>query len=131
MAATADLCLIVMCFTSEIFWHHPHHRSSNQHLKFITFPDTQYTKSTQTLADRAWKMTFHSKWVIFRVKLLIYQRVRSRTAAVTAESPHLTLLLLVLVDSPAEAAHTGSPPRAKIPYLYTAFELYTLPDLNY
>jgi len=51
VAATADLC-VISCAWDIYIWHHPHHLSSNQHLRFITFPDAQYTKSTQTLADR-------------------------------------------------------------------------------
>ena len=29
----------------------------------------------RTLPDRGWKKSFYSTWVIFRVELLIYQRV--------------------------------------------------------
>ena len=59
-------------------------------------------------------MSFHSKWVIFRVKLSIYQRVHSRPAAATAESPHPTSLVLVLVDSPAKRAGVKQRPNKKL-----------------
>ena len=61
---------LAMCFLSPrmVIVHMDQDGSKN----VFFFPSSKKNKSA---SHRAWKTSFHYKWVIFRVQLLIYQRV--------------------------------------------------------